>query len=221
MCGVLYEREHIMFEKKARHFHAGKLRKTVGGIEFVSVVESGDTLFVSTEGLFTSAIRGWKIVPGNIERDGYRRILVGGSKASVARIVYETFVEEIPDGMEIDHINTIRDDNHVENLRVVTHRDNLLNPLTRPRRRVACMSNGAKGAAAQDRTALIENLALGWEAHKRPVIAEKDGGIFAFPTAKEAAERLGLTAQAICHALKGRSRTCGGYTWKYAEVHNV
>lgn len=206
---------------QARHFHAGKLRKEIDGVEFVSVIESGDTLFVSREGLFTSATRGWKIVPGSVERDGYRRILVEGSRVSAARIVYEAFVEEIPDGMEIDHINTIRYDNRVENLRVVTHRDNLLNPLTRPRRRVACAANGAKGAAAQDRTSLLRNLALGLEAHKRPVIAEKGDEVLAFPTAKEAAEKLGLTAQAICHALKGRCRTCGGYTWKYAEVRNV
>lgn len=206
---------------QARHFHAGKLRKEIDGVEFVSVVESGDTLFVSREGLFTSATRGWKIVLGSTERDGYLRILVKGSKVSATRIVYETFVEEVPDGMEIDHINTLRYDNRVENLRAVTHRDNLLNPLTRPRRRVACTVNGAKGAAAQDRTSLLRNLALGWEAHKRPVIAEKGDEVLAFPTAKEAAEKLGLTAQAVCHALKGRSRTCGGYTWKYAEVYNV
>lgn len=206
---------------QARHFHAGKLRKEIDGVEFVSVIESGDTLFVSREGLFTSATRGWKIGPGSIGRGGYRRILVEGSKVSAARIVYEAFVEEIPDGMEIDHINTLRYDNRVENLRVVTHRDNLLNPLTRPRRRVACAANGAKGAAAQDRASLLRNLALGWEAHKRPVIAEKGDEVLAFPTTKEAAEKLGLTAQAVCHALKGRTRTCGGYTWKYAEVRNV
>lgn len=208
-------------KKKTRHFHAGKLRKRIGGTEFVSVLESGDTLFVSPDGLFASKSRGWRAVRGNLERDGYRRILVGGLKANVARVVYEVFVEEIPDRMEIDHINTVRDDNRVENLRVVTHRDSLLNPITRLRRRTACAENGAKCAAAQDRTALLGNLALGWEAHKRPVIAEKGDEVLAFPTAKEAAETLGLTAQAVCHALKGRSRTCGGYTWKYAEVRNV
>lgn len=49
----------------------------------------------------------------------------------VHRLAYETFVGEIPNGYEIDHINTIRDDNRLDNLRVVTHADNNRNPLTR------------------------------------------------------------------------------------------
>ena len=48
----------------------------------------------------------------------------------VHRLVYETFVGEVPQGYELDHINTIRDDNRLENLRLVTHKDNMNNPLT-------------------------------------------------------------------------------------------
>lgn len=55
----------------------------------------------------------------------------------VHRAVYETFVGEIPVGYEIDHINTIRDDNRLENLRAVTHLENVNNPLTRNRKRTS------------------------------------------------------------------------------------
>ena len=51
------------------------------------------------------------------------------------RIVYETFVGEIPKGFEIDHINTIRTDNRLENLRIVTRSENMLNPITRKHQR--------------------------------------------------------------------------------------
>jgi len=51
-------------------------------------------------------------------------------KISAHRLVYETFNGEIPQGYEIDHINTIRDDNRLENLRCVTHKENSNNPLT-------------------------------------------------------------------------------------------
>lgn len=208
-----------MSKEKARHFHAGKLRKEINGTEFVSVRESGDTLFVSRDGLLTSASRKWRTTKGNLERDGYRRVNVDGRHAVVARIVYEVFVGQIPDDKEIDHINTVRDDNRIENLHVVTHRDNLLNPLTRPRRKVACAKNGAKGAAAQDRETLLKNLALGADSRKLPVVATKDGVSVRFGSAVEAAEKLGLTQQAICHALKGRVRKCGGYTWTYEVSH--
>lgn len=46
------------------------------------------------------------------------------------RLVYEAFIGEIPQELEIDHINTIRSDNRVENLRVVTHKENMNNPNT-------------------------------------------------------------------------------------------
>ena len=45
----------------------------------------------------------------------------------VHRLVYETFVGEIPSGFEIDHINRNRLDNRLENLRVVTHKENVNN----------------------------------------------------------------------------------------------
>jgi len=46
------------------------------------------------------------------------------------RLIWETFNGEIPENMCIDHINTIRDDNRLENLRVVTRQENMNNPIT-------------------------------------------------------------------------------------------
>lgn len=204
-----------MSDNRTRHFHAGKLRKTIGDTVYVSVAESGDTLYVARDGTFASASRGWNLVRGNLEKDGYRRISIDGGHAVAARVVYEVFVERIPDGMEIDHINTVRDDNRVENLRIVTRRDNLLNPLTRPRRRAACARNGAKGASVQPRAALLSNLSMGAEARKRPVVAMRNGESTVYPSSVEAAKALGLTPQAACHALNGRTRSCGGFTWIY------
>ena len=67
-------------------------------------------------------------------KEGYQVIRVSKPKRGmvlVHRLVYETFVGEIPNGYEIDHINTIRDNNRLDNLRVVTHTENNRNPLTR------------------------------------------------------------------------------------------
>ena len=43
------------------------------------------------------------------------------------RIIWEMINGSIPTGMEIDHINGIRNDNRLENLRVVFHRKNQQN----------------------------------------------------------------------------------------------
>ena len=55
------------------------------------------------------------------------------------RIVWETFNGEIPTGYEIDHINTIRDDNRLCNLRLVTRKENMHNPLTEQHRNKALL----------------------------------------------------------------------------------
>lgn len=64
-------------------------------------------------------------------RDGYLRINCGGKQLCSHRLTWETLKGPIQSGYEIDHINTITDDNRLENLRCVTHTENMNNPLTR------------------------------------------------------------------------------------------
>lgn len=67
------------------------------------------------------------------DRDGYLKMTVSkpeNKSLRVHRLVYETFNGEIPDGYDIDHINTIRNDNRLKNLRVATRSENMLNPIT-------------------------------------------------------------------------------------------
>ena len=47
-----------------------------------------------------------------------------GKRILEHRVIYEMHHGPIPEGMEIDHINGIRDDNRIENLRVVTRTEN-------------------------------------------------------------------------------------------------
>lgn len=64
------------------------------------------------------------------EYKGYLKVLTKMGMKRVHRIIWETFNGEIPDGMEIDHINTVRNDNRLSNLRCVSPKDNMNNPLT-------------------------------------------------------------------------------------------
>lgn len=70
----------------------------------------------------------------NKSKNGYCRIKYNGKNFQTHRVIFETFVGEIPEGYEIDHINTIRDDNRLENLRCVTHAENNRNGITRQHR---------------------------------------------------------------------------------------
>ena len=60
-------------------------------------------------------------------KDGYMRIRLFGHAFSVHRLIWVLHNSLIPEGMQIDHINRIRTDNRIENLRVVTQRQNLSN----------------------------------------------------------------------------------------------
>lgn len=55
---------------------------------------------------------------------GYLRVNVQGKKHFVHRVVWVMANGEIPTNMQIDHINHIRDDNRLQNLRLVTHQEN-------------------------------------------------------------------------------------------------
>lgn len=62
--------------------------------------------------------------------EGYRYVQVGDKKVPIHRFIWEAFNGEIPKSMEIDHINTIRNDNRLCNLRMVSSSQNKRNPIT-------------------------------------------------------------------------------------------
>lgn len=49
----------------------------------------------------------------------------------IHRLIYEAFKGEIPEGMEIDHIDCNKMNNNPDNLRIVTRSENMNNPLTK------------------------------------------------------------------------------------------
>lgn len=61
---------------------------------------------------------------GTTNHNGYRQIMMKGKRYMEHRVIYEMRRGPIPDGLEIDHINGVKDDNRIENLRVVTHAEN-------------------------------------------------------------------------------------------------
>lgn len=64
---------------------------------------------------------------GCLDANGYRVTILNGVKLYQHRIVWEMFNGEIPEGMNIDHINHNRSDNRLNNLRLVAQSTNCKN----------------------------------------------------------------------------------------------
>lgn len=63
---------------------------------------------------------------GSYDKDGYLILKIKGKQYKAHRIVYLLCTGKFPNG-ELDHINRVRDDNRIENLRIVTRKENIAN----------------------------------------------------------------------------------------------
>ena len=68
---------------------------------------------------------------GYCNPDGYRHFEHKGRSYKEHRVIWQLFNGSIPEGMYIDHINRVKDDNRIENLRLVTHQENCMNKAQR------------------------------------------------------------------------------------------
>lgn len=107
---------------------------------------------------------------------------------TVHRISYIWFKGDIPEGMQIDHINRVRHDNRPANLQVLTNRENNM-------RKVNC-----KGAP---KPVIATNIDTGEE--------------FTFDSVRDAIRKLKLNRGSIWSALHGKYKRAGRYTFRYKE----
>jgi hypothetical protein len=98
--------------------------------------------FVSSDGFVKIVHKTGRetIKKGTKNGEGYFLVRVGYKTVSVHRLVVETFIGCIDKKMQVDHVNGNRGDNTLENLRIVTHRDNCLNKETHRKGRLQGVS---------------------------------------------------------------------------------
>lgn len=130
----------------------------------------------------------------------------------IHRLVAETFISNPENKPEVDHIDTVRTNNHVDNLRWVTRSENFKNPITVERKRKL-----TKGKEISDETRRKMS-----ESHKgkgKPIVVFDFSGVFIqeFIDVPNAAKALGFNKCDIYRSLSRKSRNYKGLIFKYKE----
>lgn len=165
-----------------------------------------------------------RILTGTIDKYGY--IIVNLSKNNknkqfkVHRLVAIAFIPNSENKPFIDHINTIRDDNRVENLRWATYEENNNNQLTRKKKsenhaNIKGENNPMYGKKHSEETKkkMSKSHKGSNNSNSRKVRCIELDRVF--NSIIEAEEELGIFHQNIGKACRGIYKTCGGYHWEY------
>lgn len=126
---------------------------------------------------------------------GFRKVKL------VHRLVAEAFIDNPNKYSQVDHINTIRTDNSVDNLRWVTPSMNCRNPLTRQHQKNSVNP-------------------IRWNS-KRVVQLTKDREYIAtYETISIAANATGCAVPSICRNCKYKTGIHRGFIWMYESDYN-
>jgi hypothetical protein len=150
-----------------------------------------------------------KLLKPGKNSDGYLYVVLYKNgvvkKFLVHRLVYSAFVGEIPEGLQCNHIDENKENNRVDNLNLMTSKENN-NWGTRNRRAAAALRGKSKSPeAVAKRSKAVEAV-------------DKVTGrvVFTFPSTAEA-ERQGFDHGHVAACCRGELKSHKGFIWRYKE----
>lgn len=158
-------------------------------------------------------IREEVILKNRIDR-GYLKVTLSKDNKlkyiSVHRLIAEAFIPNPENKSFIDHINGNRADNRIENLRWVTQKENMNNPITRKRE-----SNSKKGEKnpQYQKPKTEKQLEALRKSNIKSVICIETKEVF--ESIEDASKKYNITASNISRCCNGIRKTAGGKHWKF------
>ena len=151
-----------------------------------------------------------KLLKAQRSKQGYMEVNLyenGEShRKQVRRLVAEAFIPCPDSSYEVDHINLVRDDNRVENLRWLSHQDNVARVYHNPSENTKTNLSRASSREFQDAGHMARSVK----------VVRSDGEVY--ESVASAARALGYTAGTyVSNHLRGKVLHCKGYTFKYLE----
>lgn len=174
-----------------------------------------------------------KILKQGTDTSGYKMVIFRVNKYSktfkVHRLVAEAFIPNLNGYTEIDHINGIKTDNRVDNLRWCSHKDNCNNPITKEKilktfrseeYRKKC-SEREKGKKLSDETKKkisISKTGSGNWRSKTVYQYSLDGNLIAiYESTGIAAKETNSIQSKISSCCIGKRKKHNGFIWRYKE----
>ncbi|MCR5587833.1 MAG: NUMOD4 motif-containing HNH endonuclease [Lachnospiraceae bacterium] len=170
---------------------------------------------VSNDGLVKSTVGNEKLLKVEETARGYYRVELcdctgkrNRHKHFIHKLIYQEFVGDIPEGKQIDHIDTNPKNNSIDNLRCVTPKENINNPLTREHiKKIRESEEYRKKRKEIANTEQFKKRVS--EAKSKITGIEKDNITYYFKKRKDAANYLGVSDQTISSAISRNSKING------------
>lgn len=170
---------------------------------------NGKAIVYKKEIIRKQRVRADGYVSINLDKDGQQKWF------KVHRLVAEAFISNPNNKPCVDHINTIRNDNRVENLRWVTRKENMNNSLTKKKISEAFTGENNPLYGKKHSEEAKKKMS---ESSKKKVVCVTTGIVF--DSAKEAGEFYCCNNSHIAKCCKGKAKSAGKYNgeklvWKY------
>lgn len=163
----------------------------------IKQIEGYERYYITSEGIVLSKNKTGKVkeLQPHINHNGYKRVNLckGGKykKFFVHRLVATAFIGEIPEGYQINHKDSDRLNNAVDNLEIVSASENIRHSIEFGKKDFNYLERAVMGT------------------HK------DTGDVVVFKSMTEAEATLGICKSNILKVIKGQRTHTGGYIWSY------